>query len=229
MIDNTKIITKFIAMLLFAVVLVIGNNVVELLNGSDVVIEDKVLTDSNDIESKKEVAEITAKALVSSSTEDLEITAEVIVKEEEEVIKPVIVYDGLTIEELTNKLNRVLKSTLAGTGSSFANYSIQLGVDPYLAIAIVLQETGCYWGSCSAMVDQCYNVGGMKGGYYSCWGGSYAAFPTLDEGIQTYIYNLYNNYVSRGLTTAEAMNASYAEDTLWASRVNNYINIIRNS
>lgn len=229
MIGNPKIITKFIAVLLFAVVLVIGNNVVELLNGSDVVIEDKVLTDSNDIESKKEVAEITAKALVSSSTEKLEITAEVKVKEEKEIIKPVIVYDGLTIEELTNKLNRVLKSTLTGTGGSFANYSIQLGVDPYLAVAIVLQETGCYWGTCSAMVDQCYNVGGMKGGYYSCWGGSYAAFPTLDEGIKTYIYNLYNNYVSRGLTTAEAMNASYAEDTLWASRVNNYINIIKNS
>lgn len=229
MIGNTKIITKCIVMLIFAVTLVIGNNIVELLSGSDVVVEDKVLTDSNDIESKKEVAEITAKALVSSSTEDLEITAEVIVKEEEEVIEPVIVYDGLTIEELTNKLNRVLKSTLTGTGGSFANYSIQLGVDPYLAVAIVLQETGCYWGTCSAMVDQCYNVGGMKGGYYSCWGGSYAAFPTLDEGIQTYIYNLYNNYVSRGLTTAEAMNASYAEDTLWASRVNNYINIIKNS
>jgi len=217
--------------LLFAIVLVIGDNIVELLNGSNAVIQDKVLTDSNDIESKKEVAEITAKALVSSSTEDLEITAEVIVKEKEEekVAQPVIVYDGLTIEELTNKLNRVLKSTLAGTGSSFANYAIQLGVDPYLAVAIVFQETGCYWGSCSAMVDQCYNVGGMKGGYYSCWGGSYAAFPTLDEGIKTYIYNLYNNYFSRGLTTAEAMNASYAEDTLWASRVNNYINIIRNS
>lgn len=229
MIGNTKIITKVIVILFFAITLVIGNNIVELLNGSDVVVEDKVLTDSNDIESKKEVAEITAKALVSSSTEDLEITAEVKVKEEEKVIEPVIVYDGLTIEELTNKLNRVLKSTLTGTGGSFANYSIQLGVDPYLAVAIVLQETGCYWGTCSAMVDQCYNVGGMKGGYYSCWGGSYAAFPTLDEGIQTYIYNLYNNYVSRGLTTAEAMNASYAEDTLWASRVNNYINIIRNS
>ena len=229
MIGNTKIITKFIVILFFAVILVIGNNIVELLNGSDVVVEDKVLTDSNDIESKKEVAEITAKALVSSSTENLEITAEVKVKEEEEFIKPVIVYDGLTIEELTNKLNRVLKSTLTGTGGSFANYSIQLGVDPYLAVAIVLQETGCYWGTCSAMVDQCYNVGGMKGGYYSCWGGSYAAFPTLDEGIKTYIYNLYNNYVSRGLTTAEAMNASYAEDTLWASRVNNYINIIKNS
>ncbi len=229
MIGNTKIITKVIVILFFAITLVIGNNIVELLNGSDVVVEDKVLTDSNDIESKKEVAEITAKALVSSSTEDLEITAEVKVKEEEKVIEPVIVYDGLTLEELTNKLNRVLKSTLTGTGGSFANYSIQLGVDPYLAVAIVLQETGCYWGTCSAMVDQCYNVGGMKGGYYSCWGGSYAAFPTLDEGIQTYIYNLYNNYVSRGLTTAEAMNASYAEDTLWASRVNNYINIIRNS
>ena len=61
MIGNTKIITKFIAIILFAIVLVIGNNIVELLNRSDIVIEDKILTDSNDIESNKEVAEITAK------------------------------------------------------------------------------------------------------------------------------------------------------------------------
>lgn len=229
MIGNTKIITKLIAVLVFAIILVIGNNIVELLNESDIVIEDKVLTDSNEAAANKEVAKITAKALVSNDTKNLEIKAEVVVEEETKEVEPVIVYDGLTIEQLTDKLNRVLKSTLTGTGGSFASYSIELGVDPYLAVAIALQETGCYWGTCSAMVNECYNVGGMKGGYYSCWGGSYAAFPTIDEGIKSYIYNLYNNYVSRGLTTAEAMNASYAEDTLWASRVNNYINIIKNS
>lgn len=229
MIGNTKIIAKFMALLLFAIVLVIGNNIVELLNGSSTVIEDKVLADSNVTNSKNQVAKITAKALVASDANNLEIKAQAIVKEEEKPVEPVIVYDGLTMDQLTEKLNRVLKSTLAGTGSSFASYSIELGVDPYLAVAIVFQETGCYYGTCSAMVNQCYNVGGMKGGYSSCGGTDYAAYGTLDEGIKSYIYNLYNSYISRGLTTAEAMNAYYAEDTLWASRVNNYINIIKNS
>lgn len=229
MIGNPKIITKFMALLIFAIILVIGGNIVELLNGSSVVISDNELANSNKIESKKEVTKITAKALVYVPLEELDIKAEAIIEEKKEIVTPVIVYDNLTLEQLTEKVNKVLFSTLTGTGNSFVNHSLALGVDPYLAIAIVLQETGCYSGTCSAMVNQCNNVGGMKGFGNTCWGGEYAMFNSLDEGISAYINNLYNNFISRGLTTAEAMNASYAEDTLWASRVNYYINIIRNS
>lgn len=230
MIGKTNTIPRFLALVVFTIVLAVGSSVVKLCNESGTIISDnEEFTDSNTIESNKEISKITANVLVSNPTEDLEIVAEVKVKEEEKVVEPVIVYDGLTFEELTNRLNRVLSSTLAGTGESFARYSVELGVDPYLALGIVFQETGCYYGTCSAMVNECFNVGGIKGGYSSCWGSSYAAFNSLDEGIHSYINILYNNYVSKGLNTADTMNPYYAEDMQWASKVNNYINIIKNS
>lgn len=138
-----------------------------------------------------------------------------------------IVYDGMTLEELSAKLDRSLNSTLAGKGSTFASYSIELGLDPYLALAIVLEETGCKW-ECSELVKQCNNVGGQKGSP-GCWGGSYRSFPTLDEGIKGYLDNLYYNYYAKGLTTPEMINPIYAESTSWASKVNNYIEQIRNA
>ena len=75
--------------------------------------------------------------------------------------KEEIVYDGLTKQQLIDKLNRNLNSTLSGTGEIFANYALELGLDPYLAVAIVLHETGCSW-DCSNLVKACYNVGGQK-------------------------------------------------------------------
>ena len=66
----------------------------------------------------------------------------------EAVPERIEVYDNLTIEELTDKLNRTLSSDLSGKGESFAKYSIDLGVDPYLAVAIAMHETGCTW-NCS--------------------------------------------------------------------------------
>ena len=62
-----------------------------------------------------------------------------------------IVYDGMTLDELAEKLNRSLKSTLSDTGMSFAKYAVEMGIDPYLAVAIVLHETGCNY-SCSTQV-----------------------------------------------------------------------------
>ena len=172
--------------------------------------------------------ESSTKASVENKISSSVLEKEEVVPEVEEEVKPEpeIIYDGHTREELITKLNNVLHSNLAGTGESFLNYSQELGVDLYVAVAIVLQETGCYW-NCSAMVRDCNNIGGMKGyGDYSCWGGSYAGFNTLDAGISRYMHNLYNTYTSRGLITPEQMNSVYAEDPLWASRVNNYINII---
>ncbi len=136
-----------------------------------------------------------------------------------------IVWDGLTMEELTDKLNRMLNSTLSGKGEIFATHSLELGMDPYLAVAIVLQETGCQW-NCSYLVNACNNVGGQKGSP-GCDGGSYKAYSTLDEGIIGYLDNLYYNYYAYGLTTAEAMNPKYAESTAWAYNVNSYIEKIK--
>ena len=138
-----------------------------------------------------------------------------------------IVYDNLTLNQLAEKLNRSLKSTIAGKGYLIASYALQLGVDPYLATAIILHETGCNSGSCSNLVRSCNNVGGQKGGP-SCGGGSYKAYATLDEGIMGYLDNLYKNYFSKGLTTPETMGPKYAASTTWATKVNAYINMIRN-
>ena len=136
-----------------------------------------------------------------------------------------IVYDGLTMEELSEKLNRSLNSTLSGKGETFARLSDELGIDPYLAVAIVMHETGCKW-DCSNLLKTCNNVGGMKGSP-GCGGGAYASFPSLDEGIRAYMNNLNKNYFSVGLTTPEAMGPKYAASTTWAVQVRAYMNEIK--
>lgn len=142
-------------------------------------------------------------------------------KEEEvqEVIIEVPRYHGLTRDEVVNKASLFLNSSLSGTAPIFVDYAIQRGVDPLLAIGIVLQETGCYW-SCSSLVNYQNNVGGMMG-----YGGA-LSFPTLDDGIRAFIDNIANNFVAYGLTDAYSMNPKYAEDPLWADRVTAYINKI---
>ncbi len=133
------------------------------------------------------------------------------------------VYDGLTLTELTNKLNKSLSSNLTNKGYLFANYTKETGLDPYLAVAIVLEETGCRY-SCSNLVQTCNNVGGIKGNG-NCNG--YQGYATLDEGIKSYLDLLYNNYYSKGLTTPENINPFYAESTAWASKINNYIDYVK--
>lgn len=134
---------------------------------------------------------------------------------------PVIVYNGMTMDELVAKLELSLNSNLKGYGMSFAKYSIEYGVDPYLALAISLHETGCTW-NCSSLVRKCNNVGGMKGS--GC--GSYASFASLDEGIEAMIRNLANNYIKKGLTTPESIGKKYAASTVWPEKITNYMNKI---
>lgn len=131
---------------------------------------------------------------------------------------------SISYDELVNKLNRSLNSTLAGKGESFAKYSIELGINPYLAVAIVLHETGCKW-NCSSLLRNCNNVGGMKGSP-GCNGGSYKAFPSLDEGIKAFMNNLYKNYYAVGLTTPETIGPKYAASTSWPSKIRAYMNEI---
>ena len=140
----------------------------------------------------------------------------------EEVDANATVYDGLTLDELAEKIDRSLNSTISGKGYLIASYSIEKGVDPYMATAIMLHETGCKWG-CSYLVNSCNNVGGQKG--TGC--GSYSYFNSLDEGIMAFIDNLARNYISYGLTTPEDINPKYAEDPNWANNVNKYIEIIK--
>lgn len=146
---------------------------------------------------------------------------------QEEVVEPEIVYDGLTLDELAAKLDRNLNSNISGYGMVFATKSLDLGLDPYLAVSIMLLETGCKW-NCSYLMRECNNVGGMKGNP-GCAGGSYKRFDTLEEGIDAFLNNLYYNYYAKGYTTPEQIGVRYAESKTWPSKVNYYINEIKNS
>jgi len=149
-----------------------------------------------------------------------------------EVIEPIdipeIVYKGMTMDELAEKLEKNLKSTLKGHGKVFAEYSVKYEVDPYLALAIVLHETGCYSGKCSTLASKCNNIGGMKGSP-GCGGGSYKKFESLDKGIEAFYKNLSKNYYKKGLTTPETIGKKYAESQTWPERIRYYINLIEKS
>lgn len=136
-----------------------------------------------------------------------------------------IIYDGMTITELTNKLNKSLNSYLKNTGYFFAKYTRNTGLDPYLSVAIVLLETGCKW-TCSSLTINCNNIGGLKGSP-SCNGGAYKKYDTLEEGINGYLNIIYNNYYLKGMTDAYSMASTYAASNLWAEKVTNYINEIK--
>ena len=129
------------------------------------------------------------------------------------------------MSELAQKLNKSMKSTISGKGELLASYCIEKGVDPYLALSIILLETGCNW-TCSSLTNKCNNVGGMKGSP-GCDGGSYKAFATLDDGIKAFVDNLANNYYAYGLNTPELMNKKYAESTTWAMKVRNYMSSVQ--
>lgn len=166
---------------------------------------------------KQEESKIEETNTVADMTEAQPVPTEV-------VETPAVVYEGMTLEELASKLDRSLKNELSGKGYLYASYSLEKGVDPYLAVAISLEETGCNW-NCSNLVKSCNNVGGMKGS--GC--GSYGAWPTLDDGIRAFIDNIARNYVAYGLTTADLMNPKYAENPAWSTNVNNYINRIKSN
>ena len=145
------------------------------------------------------------------------------------IIPPrVEVYEGLTMDELAAKIDRNLGTGyVAGKGYLIASYCIEKGVDPYVAVAILLHETGCR-SNCSYLTRVCNNVGGQKGSP-GCNGGAYKSFPTLDDGIRGFIDNLHRNYYSKGLTTIEAIAPKYAQSTAWPGKIHYYVDLIRAS
>ena len=136
-----------------------------------------------------------------------------------------IIYDGLTLTELTDLLNKSLSSYMTNTGYFFANYTKRTGINPYLSVAIVLLETGCKW-QCSTLTVECNNIGGLKGSG-SCRGGSYSQYNSLDEGITSYLDIIYKNYYLKGMDTPEKMASLYAASSEWSNKVNTYMNEIK--
>ena len=138
------------------------------------------------------------------------------------------VYEGMTIEELAEKLNRNLgNDIIAGKGMLIASECINKGVDPYVATSIILHETGCKT-KCSNLARYCYNFGGQKG-KPSCNGGSFKKFDTIDAGLVGMINNLNKNYYAMGLNTVETIAPKYCEGNTWAGKINWFVNSIRNS
>lgn len=135
------------------------------------------------------------------------------------------VYEGMTLDELAEKLNRTLKNEIAGQGYTIANKCIELGVDPYIATAIIMHETGCGQSQCSNIARNCYNFGGQKG--YGC--GAYKRYNSIEEGLEGMITNLYKNYYAHGLNTVESIGPRYAESNTWVGKINWYVNKIRNT
>lgn len=192
-----------------------------MLNGYDVLnvnISDSVIAsyDKEVKESSNTLDDVSIKPMVLVTAEEREIADSISLRLE--------VYDGLTMEELASKLDRSLgNAVLSGKGYLIGSYCLSKGVDPYVATAIMIHETG---RGTSAMARQCYNVAGQKGSP-ACMG-SYKGYASIDDGIRGAIDNLYNNYYARGLTTVETIGPRYAESSTWVTQINNYINSIRN-
>lgn len=202
-----------------------SSNVIEEKPIEELIIPEETTTTTT---TKKTTKKVTTTTMITTTTvKPTEVFENIVTKPKEETNNNEIVYDGLTLAQLTEKLNKNLKSTLTNTGHYFANYYLETGLDPYLAVAIVLQETGCKW-TCSKLVRNCNNIGGMKGSP-KCNGGSYRKYDTLEEGINGYLNMLYKNYYSKGLTTPELINPKYASSSSWSVNVNSYINTIKAS
>ena len=135
------------------------------------------------------------------------------------------VYGNMTLEEVANQLNKSLKNEIAGKGMLIASKSIELGVDPFVATAIIMHETGCGQSSCSHIARTCYNFGGQKGS--GC--GAYQRYGSVDEGLEGMISNLYRNYYAKGLTTVETIGPRYAESSTWVGMINSYVNKIKSA
>lgn len=135
------------------------------------------------------------------------------------------VFEGLTLEEIADQLNKSLKNDISGKGMVIANKCVELGVNPYVATAIIMHETGCGQNQCSNIARNCYNFGGQKGS--GC--GAYKKYNSVDEGLEGMISNLYRNYYSRGLVTVETIGPKYAESDTWVSKINWYVNKIKNA
>lgn len=193
-----------------------------------------LLTIDSFIENKTIEVDFTSKEKMIAIAEDVErVEKEVEEKKQKEIEEQKKIeeeknksfsYEKLTVDEIAVKLDKAFNNELKGKGYLYASYSLSRGVNPYLAAAISLEETGCTW-NCSSLVKNCHNVGGMKGS--GC--GEYGYFSDLDTGIKAFIDNIYKNYVLYGLTTADTMNPKYAENPLWARNVNRYIEKIKNN
>ena len=103
------------------------------------------------------------------------------------------------------RLNKFLKNGLAGCGKYYIQSSKKYGLNPAFTVALSCQETG--WGTASAIKTH-NNPGGIMD-----WDNGWKTlrrFSTIADGIEFVHKNLYDTYISQGLTTIEQIGAKYA-------------------
>ena len=181
---------------------------------------------NNKIDNSNVIVQTSVASFASSYKDVNDFNIEKEKEKELEELRKTYVYEELNMDQLVNMLNKSLNSTISNKGKLIAEYSLKNGVDPVVATAIMLLETGCKW-QCSYLVKKCNNVGGIKGSP-SCNGG-YKKYNNIDDGIKKFIKNLGDNYYSKGLDTPEKMNKKYASSSKWAKKVNKYIKEIKNN
>ena len=167
------------------------------------------------VDSKEQGTTTNNETKTSVSTTTTTITTTLITTKEDVELT----FEGKSVAEVGETLNKTLGGILAGTGETFARLSMEKGMDPYLLAAISAHETG---NGTSSAANKKYNFGGIM-----CSGGL-CSYPSLYDGIESYINLVYKNYYSQGLTTAEAMNKKYAQSSSWATKVNSWYDTLKN-
>ena len=218
------VLTSFVGIVMISIGLVLqseGTSSLRISNNDEYNIKNMAAS-ANMIVSETEASKKNAENLSLTEVEMETAPASIIIPPRVEV------YEGMTLEELADKLNRNLGSdTVAGQGALIAAECLNKGVDPYVTVAIILHETGC--GShCSNLARYCYNFGGQKGSP-GCNGGAFKQFNSVEEGLVGMINNLSKNYYGIGLNTVELIAPKYCEGDTWAGQINWFVNKIRNS
>lgn len=106
------------------------------------------------------------------------------------------------VEEIVEEDTKpIVQNTCAldETSCLIYKYAEKYGVDPYLAIAISIHETGYYK---SSLAKNYHNYGG------NYRNGSFMKFETKEKGIEYMVYNL-SVYYANGLKTIEAIGNIY--------------------
>ena len=130
------------------------------------------------------------------------------------------VYEGKTREEVINQLNKSLGGVLSGKANIIVDKALSLGVDPYVAAAIMVHESA---NGKSRIARSCNNFGGQKGA--GC--GGWKSYPSVQAGIEGMIQNMYNNYYSKGLNTIDKMASRYAESPAWPAKIHSFVNKLK--
>ena len=130
------------------------------------------------------------------------------------------VYEGKTREEVINQLNKSLGGVLSGKANIIVDKALSLGVDPYVAVAIMVHESA---NGNSRIARNCNNFGGQKG--TGC--GGWKSYPSVQAGIEGMIQNMYNNYYSKGLNTIDKMASRYAASPAWPAKIHSFVNKLK--